>query len=121
RCQPAGRHTTSLRVPRTARESRSRSHTRVERKGATSGAEHDDPDNPRRSVNERVAAFGGQPGAEPIRHAAEGSAKAVTKSPAPQPVRPERRERPPAASEVGLDLKQLSGGWDRSSGHPAHE
>ena len=61
-----------------------------------------------RPVDERIAAFGGQPCTEAVRHAAEGSAKAVTKSPAPEPVCPKRRERPPAPAEVGLHLDQLS-------------
>src|SRR3954453_14780776 len=99
----------------------SRSRTSAGREVATLRAEHDDLDDPRRSVYKRVAAFGGQARAEAIRHAAEGSAKAVTKSPAPEVVCPKRRECPPAAPEVRLYLKKLSSGWDRSSRHLSHE
>src|SRR3954453_7216937 len=99
----------------------SRSRTSAGREVATLRAEHDDLDDPRRSVYERVAAFGGQARAEAIRHAAEGSAKAVTKSPAPELVRPKRRECPPPAPEVRLDLEEFSGGWDWSRGHSTNE
>src|SRR5829696_2539867 len=60
------------------------------------------------SADERIATLRRQPNAEPVEHAAEGSAEPVGEMPRAAVVGSERRERPPPTPEVRLHLEQLA-------------
>src|SRR5215213_3578728 len=69
------------------------------------------------SADKWIAALRRQPNAEPVEHAAEGSAESVPETPRAGAVRPQRREGPPPAAEVRLHLEQLAAPRQRSANY----